>query len=100
MGMSPSAELGTDHAMFQAAHGSAPTIAGKGIANPYGTILSGALMLGWLGERHGEAKLTEAGRRIERAVDAALAKGKALTPDIGGKASTREVVAAVLADLA
>lgn len=99
MGMSPSAELGANHAMFQAAHGSAPTIAGKGIANPYGTILSGALMLIWLGERHDDKSLVEAGQRIERAVDAVLTRGTALTPDIGGSAATRDVTAAVRAEL-
>jgi 3-isopropylmalate dehydrogenase len=99
MGMSPSGELGTEHAMFQAAHGSAPTIAGKGIANPYGTILAGASMLIWLGERHGDKPLAEAGARIERAVDAVLEKGKALTVDIGGSASTRDVTAAVIGQL-
>ncbi len=52
MGMSPSSELGDGNGFFQAAHGSAPTIAGKGIANPYGTILSAAAMLSWLADRH------------------------------------------------
>ena len=99
MGMSPSAELGDERALFQAAHGSAPDIAGKGIANPYGTILSGALMLGWLGERHTDAALVAACHRIERAVDAVLAKGKVLTPDIGGSAKTREATAAVIAEM-
>ncbi len=95
MGMSPSAEIGDRHALFQAAHGSAPTIAGQGIANPYGTILSAASMLLWLGERHRNETLTRAGRAIEHAVAKTLAEGKALTRDIGGRASTRDVVDAV-----
>jgi 3-isopropylmalate dehydrogenase len=99
MGMSPSAEIGEAHAMFQAAHGSAPTIAGQGIANPYGTILSAASMLRWLGERHGDAALAAAGGAIEDAVAGALAEGVALTRDLGGEAMTRDVVAAVSARL-
>ncbi len=52
LGLSPTAELGEDIGLFQAAHGSAPDIAGKNIANPVGTVLSGALMLEWLGTRN------------------------------------------------
>jgi ribose/xylose/arabinose/galactoside ABC-type transport system permease subunit len=92
MGMSPSSELGDKHGFFQAAHGSAPTIAGKGIANPYGTILSAASMLNWLGGRHDDMRLSKAGAAIERAVEAALAdNGKYLTVDLGGAARTRDV---------
>ncbi len=72
MGMSPSAELGLNHGFFQAAHGSAPTIAGQNIANPYGTILSAASMLEWLGERHGDERLSQAAQVIERSVGRAL----------------------------
>ncbi len=68
MGMSPSSELGDKHGFFQAAHGSAPTIAGKGIANPYGMILSAASMLNWLGQRRDDTRLSKAGAAIERAV--------------------------------
>jgi 3-isopropylmalate dehydrogenase len=99
MGMSPSAETGGSHGLFQAAHGSAPTIAGQGIANPYGTILSAASMLLWLGDRHRDPDLSAAGRAIESGVARALKLGKALTRDIGGNASTREVVDAVKANL-
>jgi 3-isopropylmalate dehydrogenase len=95
MGMSPSAEIGDGHAMFQASHGSAPTIAGQGIANPYGTILSAASMLLWLGDRHSEVVLSHAGHAIEAAVVDTLGAGVALTRDIGGRASTRDVVDAV-----
>jgi 3-isopropylmalate dehydrogenase len=100
MGMSPSSELGDNHALFQAAHGSAPTIAGKGAANPYGSILSAASMLGWLGERHKDDPLTKAGRSIERAVEAALADGdKYLTPDLGGAAKTQGAAVGVIRHL-
>lgn len=98
MGMSPTAELGDHHGFFQAAHGSAPTIAGQGIANPYGTILAGAMMLHWLADRHDDPSLAEAGRRIEEASARALAGG-VKTRDIGGKAMTRDVTAAVIGEL-
>lgn len=97
LGMSPSAEVGETHALFQAAHGSAPTIAGEGIANPYGTILSASSMLLWLGEKHADGALIDAAHAIEQAVTETLRRGVALTPDIGGHASTREVVEAVSA---
>jgi 3-isopropylmalate dehydrogenase len=94
MGMTPSAEIGTDHGFFQAAHGSAPTIAGQNIANPYGTILAGAMMLQWLGERHNDNLLLETAVRIEDATARVLA-GDARTRDIGGTASTDDATRAV-----
>ena len=87
MGMSPSSELGEKHGFFQAAHGSAPTIAGQNIANPYGTILSAASMLQWLGERHGDQRLIAAADQIERSVEAAMTAPNGLTRDLGGKAT-------------
>ncbi len=78
MGMSPSAELGDNNGFFQAAHGSAPDIAGQNVANPIGTILSGAMMLKWLGDRKGDATLNESSQRIERAVDAVMRDGSVL----------------------
>ncbi|MGP2490939.1 isocitrate/isopropylmalate dehydrogenase family protein [Mesorhizobium sp. PUT5] len=98
MGMSPSAELGNSHGFFQAAHGSAPTIAGQGIANPYGTILSASTMLNWLAERHADGALAEAAARIEMGAAAALRNG-VRTRDIGGQASTNEVTQAVISAL-
>jgi len=92
MGMSPSAETGDNNGFFQASHGSAPTIAGKNIANPHGTVLSSALMLRWLGERHDDRSLIDAAGRIEGAVEQVLASGAGLTRDIGGTATTTEVV--------
>ena len=97
MGMSPSAELGERHGFFQASHGSAPTIAGRNLANPHGTILSAAFMLRWLAERHGDAVLGDAALRIERAVAHVLANGSGVTRDIGGSAGTSEATAAVCA---
>ena len=96
MGMSPSAELGLEHGFFQAAHGSAPTIAGQNIANPYGTILSAALMLEWLGKRHDDARLTAAASVIEQSVSRALLEPSGLTRDLGGKASTTDVTKRVI----
>jgi len=76
--------------MFEPVHGSAPDIAGKGIANPIGQIWSGAMMLNHLGE-------TKAGEAIERAIEEVLTKPEYLTPDVGGKAST-QVVGKAIAD--
>src|ERR1700751_3101965 len=74
MGMAPSADIGDNHAVFQPSHGTAPDIAGQGIANPTAMILSAAMMLDWLAARHGIESAAEAGERIERAVDAAYAR--------------------------
>jgi 3-isopropylmalate dehydrogenase len=66
LGIAPSAEVGDTHGLFQGAHGSAPDIAGQNLASPVATILSGAMMLRWLGERHGDAAMEEAAVRVER----------------------------------
>lgn len=100
MGMSPTAELGDDNGFFQAAHGSAPDIAGQGIANPLGTILSGGLMLSWLAERHRDNVLADCARRIEVAVGEVLQVPDLLPGDLGGKATTDRITAAVLERLA
>ncbi|MFN7933613.1 MAG: isocitrate/isopropylmalate dehydrogenase family protein [Bryobacteraceae bacterium] len=92
MGMAPSADVGSKHAVFQPSHGSAPDIAGKGIANPVATILSAAMMLDWLG---GEAQLAAAGD-IRAAVRQVMADPANATPDIEGSKSTGEVSALIL----
>jgi 3-isopropylmalate dehydrogenase len=99
MGMSPSSEIGDAHGFFQAAHGSAPAIAGQNIANPYGTILSAASMLQWLGERHQDQRLSAASQQIEKSVDAAMLKPDGLTRDLGGKATTSGVTQLVIEGL-
>ena len=99
LGLAPSAEIGDEHALFQPSHGTAPQLAGKDLANPLATILSGAMMLDWLGERHHDAAATAAGAHIEKAVARVLAEGRTLTPDLGGKAGTRAVGEAVIAAL-
>ncbi len=84
MGMAPSADIGDDAAVFQPAHGTAPDIAGQGIANPIGMILSVAMMLEWL---PGD-EVREGGRRIREAVARTLADPGRRTPDMGGKLKT------------
>src|SRR5205807_7378125 len=69
MGMAPSADIGDKHAVFQPCHGTAPDIMGQGKANPAAMILSTAMMLDWLADRHHHAAAGEAARKIETAVD-------------------------------
>lgn len=83
MGFAASADIGDDHAMFQCAGGSAPDIAGQDKANPVAQILSGAMMLEWLGQRHAVAEARQSALLIEKAVDYVLAEGH-LTCDAGG----------------
>lgn len=90
LGVVPGANIGADCAVFEAVHGSAPDIAGRGLANPVAVILSGALMLRHLGE-------SAAGERVEGAVAAALADPKNHTRDLGGEATTEQVADAILA---
>lgn len=93
IGIAPSANLNPEKrfpSLFEPVHGSAPDIAGKGIANPIGQIWSGALMLEHLG-------YADAGAAIVRAIEEVFAKTDIRTPDLGGAASTSEVTAAVLA---
>ena len=92
LGMVPAANIGEDYAVFEAVHGSAPDIAGKGIANPTALTFSGVLMLRHLGE-------DEAADRILQATFRVLEAGKVRTPDLGGQASTQEYADAVIAEL-
>src|SRR6478752_5668197 len=87
LGLGGSLNVGDHHAMAQAAHGSAPDIAGQDIANPVSLILSAALLLAWHGERSGAARYAEAARAIEAAVARALREGRA-TRDVGGGLGT------------
>ncbi len=96
LGLSPSADVGDEHGLFQAAHGSAPDIAGKGIANPLATILSVAMMLDWIGRKHDDTFAKRAASWIDEAVTSALADGSALTRDLGGSAGTAAAGDAVL----
>jgi 3-isopropylmalate dehydrogenase len=98
MGMAPSADIGDTNAVFQPCHGTAPDIMGRGFANPTAMILSAALMLDWLAERHDHEPAAKAARHIEGAVDQAFACG--LRPcEFGGPDGTAAVAKAVLAAL-
>ena len=92
MGMAPSADIGDDCAVFQPSHGTAPDIAGKGIANPVATILSAAMMLEWLGH----PELCDGAARIRSASEAVLADPANRTPDTGGKLSTRQMTEKIM----
>ena len=94
MGFSPSADIGDTHAVFQPAHGTAPDIAGKGIANPTATLLSAAMMLDWLAARGAGQGYADAATELEGAVDAAFGAGLR-TADIGGGDGTAAVARAV-----
>ncbi len=98
MGMAPSADIGDTHAVFQPCHGTAPDIMGTGRANPAAMILSAAMMLDWLAERHDHKAAAEAARGIEQAVDRAFAAG--LKPcEMGGRDGTQAIARAVMAAL-
>ena len=94
-GMVQSADIGDKYAVFQPCHGTAPDIMGQGKANPTGMILSAAMMLDWLADKHGLEGAAEAGERIEQAVDQAYAGG--IKPmEFGGKNGTADIAKAVL----
>ena len=95
MGYAPSADIGDQHAVFQPCHGSAPDIAGQGLANPTAMFLSGAMMLDWLAEKHEDNNARRAARLIERAIDNAFAHGKLVTTELGGSAGLVDVTQAV-----
>jgi 3-isopropylmalate dehydrogenase len=95
LGLGGSLNVGANHAMAQAAHGSAPDIAGRDIANPFSLILSMALLLAWHGERSGAARFEAAARAIEGAVASAIQAGH-VTKDIGGALGTAATGRAVV----
>lgn len=95
LGLGPSAEIGEEHGLFQPSHGTAPQLAGKNVANPLATILSAAMMLDWIGDKHNDYVCLESAVALENAVAKILADGEVLTPDLGGNASTTEIAQAV-----
>ena len=99
LGMAPSADIGQDHAVFQPCHGSAPDIAGQGKANPFAMILSAAMMLDWLGLKHGVSAMTDDAERLRLAIDDLVATQRSLTPDLGGTATTHDAAQAVADNL-
>ena len=90
LGLAPGGNIGKDASIFEAVHGSAPDIAGKGVANPLALMLSAAMMLDHVGEQ-------EKGRRLRQAIDDVLLKDKVRTGDLKGKANTKQFTAAVVA---
>ena len=92
LGVAPGANIGTDCAMFEAVHGSAPDIAGKDLANPMSLILSAVMLLRYIGEN-------AAADRIESAMTAVLSEKKQVTRDLGGTAGTRAMTQAIVAKL-
>jgi len=88
LGLGPSINAGADHGIAQAAHGAAPDIAGKNIANPTALMLSTSMLFEWLGERHGREDLMNAAKRFSDAVDAQLADPNGRTTDLGGPLRT------------
>lgn len=99
LGLAASLNAGTDHAMAQAQHGSAPDIAGQGVANPASLIGSAAMLLDWLGTRKGEPKFTVAARAVRQSLDRSLAQPESRTPDQSGTATTDDVAGWVAAAL-
>ena len=95
LGLAASVNAGDGHAVAQAVHGSAPDIAGKGIANPAALMLSAGMLLEWLGARRDADGLTAAAKHLEGAVDAVLALPANHTPDLGGSATTERFADAV-----
>ena len=93
LGVVPGANIGDDCAVFEAVHGSAPDIAGKGLANPTAFLMSGVMMLQYIKE-------TAAATRLRQAIEAVFTEGKHTTPDIGGKATTTEFTEAIIKKLA
>ena len=97
LGLAPGLCVGERQAMAQATHGSAPDIAGRGIANPYAMIASSQMLLAFLGRKHNEPKATAAAGYMQAAIDKVVTEAKHLTTDLGGKASTREMGDAIAA---
>lgn len=92
LGVVPGANIGSKYAVFEAVHGSAPDIAGKGLANPIALVRSAALLLEYIGQR-------TVAQRIEQAVRRTLAQGQGLTPDLGGRGTTARLTEQLIANL-
>jgi 3-isopropylmalate dehydrogenase len=96
LGMTPSANIGDRFALFEPVHGSAPDIAGKGVANPVAMILSSAMMLDWLAKTRKDDGCARGASMVRSAVNRALETGGARTPDLGGHATTTQVAKAIV----
>jgi 3-isopropylmalate dehydrogenase len=99
LGLGGSINAGDGLCVAQAQHGSAPDIAGKGVANPASLILSSAMLLEWMAARHGAEALGRAARSIDAAVDAVLGNPATRTADLGGSLGTQEFADAVAGKL-
>ncbi len=99
LGLGGSINIGDNHGIAQAAHGSAPDIEGKGIANPTALMMSTASLLDWLGEKRQRKDLRLAAKKFVQAVDEVLSDSKNHTPDLGGTSSTREFGNGVVAKI-
>ncbi len=95
LGVAPSADIGLEHAVFQPCHGTAPDIAGHNLANPLAMILSGSMMLDWLGQKYKNNTLSLDAIKIRNAVETVMLDKENLTSDLGGKASTTQTAEAV-----
>ena len=100
LGLAPSADIGDENAVFQPCHGTAPDIAGKGLANPIAMFLSGAMMLDWLAIEKQASALGEAAGLINGAVEKVISTGVGLTRDLGGTEGTEGCTSAVLNNIA
>jgi isocitrate dehydrogenase (NAD+) len=98
LGVTPGANFGDEHAVFEAVHGSAPDIAGKGIANPLALLMSGAMLLNHIADSRDDASARDAASRIKAAYDACLEAGES-TRDLGGSLDTEGFTKAVVARL-
>jgi len=99
MGMAPSADIGDRHAVFQPCHGTAPDIAGRGLANPTAMFLSAAMMLEWLGDRHGVEACSKAAADLTLAIERAFADGILVPTEYGGTAGTQQITERVRREL-
>lgn len=88
LGLAPSADIGDEHAVFQPCHGSAPDIAGQGIANPFAMVLSAAMMLEWLGTNNDIQPMINDGNALRLAVETVIEHGSKTTRDLGGSSDT------------
>jgi isocitrate/isopropylmalate dehydrogenase len=99
LGLASALNAGDEHAVAQAVHGSAPDIAGRGIANPAALMLSAAMLLEWLATRHDKPLLAVAADLLEGAVNGALADRTNHTPDLGGDGTTQSFAAVVVDEI-
>jgi len=96
LGVVPGANIGDTAAVFEAVHGTAPDLAGKGVANPLACIMSGVMMLNYMFDTTGDEACRSAARKIKAAYDGVLGEGRTVTRDLGGQAGTEEFADALI----